>query len=95
MAGYLVAQVNVADPEGFEEYRALVPGVIAKYGGRYRVRGGEMEVVEGTWAAPRLVIVEFDDLAAARRFYHSEDYQKIVPLRTASSEGNVILVEGV
>lgn len=95
MAGYLVAQIDVTDSAEFEKYRVVVPDVIAKYGGRYLVRGGALEVVEGTCAAPRLVIVEFEDMAAARRFYHSEDYQKILPLRLAASKGSAVLVAGV
>ena len=95
MAAYLVAQINVTDPEQFEKYRDVVPAVIAEFGGRYLVRGGEMEVVEGTWAAPRLVIIEFPDMAGAKSFYHSDAYQKILPLRLAASEGNAILVEGI
>ncbi len=95
MAAYFVAQIKVTDPEQFEEYRAVVPVVIAKYGGRYLARGGEMELLEGTWAMPRLVILEFEDKAAAHRFYESEDYQKILPLRLAASDGNAVLVDGV
>ena len=95
MVGYIIAQLEVTDPAGFEKYREVVPEVIARHGGRYLVRGGALEVLEGEWPAPRLVVVAFDSLEAAKRFYHSADYQEILPLRTAASRGNVIVVEGV
>ena len=94
MAGYLVAHLNVTDAEAFDKYRARVPEVIARHGGRYLVRGGALETVEGDWPAPRLVILEFPSLEAARGFYHSPDYQEILPLRTAASQGCCALVEG-
>lgn len=63
MAGYLIAHLDVTDPEGFEAYRAKVPAVIAQYGGRYLIRGGAVEAVEGDWTVPRLVVLAFDSVA--------------------------------
>jgi len=94
MAGYLVAQLNVTDAQAFDKYRARVPEVIARHGGRYLVRGGALEVLEGDWPAPRLIILEFESVEAARGFFLSAEYQEILPLRTAASEGCVALVEG-
>ena len=95
MAGYIIAQLEVTDPEAFEKYRERVPEIIARHGGRYLVRGGKLEVLEGEWPNPRLVVVAYDSFEAAKAFYHSEAYQEILPLRTAASVGNVIVVEGV
>ena len=95
MPGYLIAHIEVTDPKGFEEYRAKVPAVIEKFGGRYLIRGGAAEVLEGDWTVPRLVVIAFDSAAQARRFYGSPEYQAILPLRLNASTGTVAIVEGV
>jgi uncharacterized protein (DUF1330 family) len=95
VTGYLIAHLDVTDPEGFEAYRANVPAVIAQYGGRYLIRGGAVEAVEGDWAIPRLVVLAFDSVAQARRFYDSPEYQAILPLRLNASKGTVVFAEGV
>ncbi len=95
MSAYLVAHVKVTNPEAFKAYGAAVPAVVEAFGGRYLVRGGDPEVREGNWTVPRLVIIEFDDLEAARRFYESPEYQEILPLRLAASDGTVALVPGI
>ena len=94
MAAYLVAQVRIDDPETYQRYREAVPALVDRFGGRFLVRGGELEVLEGAWPLPRLVIIEFQSRDAARLFYESPEYQKILPLRQQASQGNVILVEG-
>ncbi len=95
MSAYLIAHLTVTDPDAFEAYRAAVPEVIARFGGRYLVRGGAVETLEGEWRVPRIVIIAFDSMAQARRFYESPDYQEILPLRLAAAKGDVALVEGV
>lgn len=95
MKAYLVAHIQVRDAEGFEAYRAKVPAVIERFGGRYLIRGGVAHPLEGDWTVPRLVVIEFDSLEAARAFYDSPDYQEILPLRLAASEGTAAIVEGV
>ncbi|MGH6900238.1 MAG: DUF1330 domain-containing protein [Geminicoccaceae bacterium] len=95
MTAYLVAQVRVHDQETYQRYREAVPPLVDRFGGRFRARGGELEVLEGAWPLPRLVIIEFQSRAAARLFYDSPEYQEILPLRQGASEGNVVLVEGV
>lgn len=95
MAGYLVAEIEIADAATYSKYRAEVPSVIARHGGRYLVRGGTTEALEGDGAIGRVVVLEFRDLAAARAFYFSEDYQQILPLRLAASKGRAFLVDGV
>ena len=92
---YLVAEIEVTGPEIYARYRALVPDVIAAHGGRFLVLGGAVQVEEGTPPAGQVVIVEFPDMAAARRFYDSPEYRAILPLRLAASRGRVHLAEGV
>ena len=94
MAAYLVARLDVNDPEGFAAYRNAVAPIIAAHGGRYLVRGGALNVKEGS-APPRMVIVEFPDMAAAEAFYGSEAYAPVLRQRLASAEGDVVLVGGV
>jgi uncharacterized protein (DUF1330 family) len=95
MPAYLVAEMEVSDPETYARYRTQVPEVIAAYSGRFLVRGGSTEAKEGTPPAGRVVVIEFPDMVAARRFYHSPDYQAILPLRLTASQGRLYLVEGV
>ena len=93
MPAYLVARISVQDAAGFDRYRAGVLPVITTYGGRYIVRGGAMDVLEGT-SPERLVIVEFPTMDAARAFYRSPDYAPLLALRMQSTEAEVVLVEG-
>lgn len=94
MPAYLIAEVEVTDPVSYDRYRARTPDVIAAHGGRFLVRGGAVDAKEGAPPAGRVVVVEFPDMAAARRFYDSADYQEILPLRLAGSRGRLYLVEG-
>ena len=93
--GYFVVHLNVTDPQKFEEYRGKVPATIAQYGGRYLVRGGEMETMEGAELPPRTVVLEFPTVAQARTWYHSPEYQAIIGLRLEASAGHAQLVAGV
>ena len=94
MRGYLIANIKVTDPEAFERYRAAVPPVIARHGGRYLVRGGALERLENAEGFNRVVVLEFPSLDAARAFYHSADYAPLSKLRGDSTESQVVLVEG-
>ena len=94
MAAYIVAQLKVHDPAMFQRYREAVTPLVDRFGGRFRVRGGELEVLEGDWPLPRLVIIEFQSRDAARLFYDSPEYQKILPLRQESADGTVAIVAG-
>jgi len=94
MAAYLVGEITVTNPKEYEAYRPLAAAAIAQYGGRYLVRGGESHALEGEpWK--RIVVLEFPDMAAARRFYNSPEYQAALPLRLKNSTGRVTLVEGL
>ena len=95
MAAYLIVDLTITDPSGFEEYRKQVPATIAQYGGRYLVRGGRIECLEGEWAPERIVVLEFPSMEAARRWYDSEEYRGPKTLRMRSATADAIFVEGV
>ena len=95
MPAYLVGNVSVEDVEGFAEYSERVPETIERYGGTYRVRGGKFEVLEGSWAPTRLVVLEFDSFEQAKRWYESEEYQALVAIRQRCAATDLVLVEGL
>jgi uncharacterized protein (DUF1330 family) len=95
MAAYFVVDLDVTDTAGLEEYRRVVPAVLAKYGGRYLARGGAFEVLEGQWSPKRLTLIEFPSSARAKEFYNSKDYQAIIGLRQKAAKTNLVLVEGI
>ena len=95
MAGYVIVDVEVHDPEEYQEYSKQVPATVAQYGGRFVVRGGAYETREGEWSPQRIVVLEFPSLEAARSWYDSPDYQAILPIRQANSHCNFLtIVEG-
>ena len=95
MPAYAIVQVDVHDPELFEEYRAQVPAVIAAYGGRYLVRGGAYEVLHGDWPVDRTVVIEFFSMAAARAWHESPEYAGPKAIRDKAANVNVVVVDGV
>ena len=94
MSAYVLVQVDVHDPEGYERYRGVVQPSISAYGGRFIVRGGPVETLEGTWRPPRLVILEFPDAERARAWWASPEYAAPKALRLATARSEMILVEG-
>jgi uncharacterized protein (DUF1330 family) len=96
MPAYLIADVRDAwDADALDEYRRRNTDAVAAHGGRFVVRGGEHELVEGEWDTIRLVVIEFPDMDAARAFWTSDEYEAIKPIRRGASTTNVILVDGV
>jgi uncharacterized protein (DUF1330 family) len=94
MTAYLIANVDVHDPAAYEDYRSRTGAIVERHGGEFIVRGGKVHMLEGEPWAHRLVIIQFADLAAAQGFYHSPEYQEIIPLRTLVSDGALLIVEG-
>jgi uncharacterized protein (DUF1330 family) len=94
MNAYVIAEIEITDPAGYEDYRRQVPGVIAKYGGRYVVRGGKVESLEGGWSPKRMAVVEFPSLEQALKFYRSPEYAPLIKIRQKASRGKLIIVEG-
>ena len=95
MKAYVVVQETINDQMTFDSYRKDVPATLEEFGGRFIVRGGELSICEGEWKHPRLVVLEFPSRAAAEGWYNSPAYQKLVPLRLKSADGNLVIVDGV
>ncbi len=92
---YVVASLEVTDPEAYQAYSAQVPATVEAHGGRFLVRGGNLQPLEGgEWFDSRLVIIEFPSEDAARGWYESEEYQRILPIRLRNSRGRLVLVNG-
>jgi len=95
MAAYVIAELDITDPAAYEEYRQRVPAVIAKYGGKYIVRGGAVESLEGGWSPARVAILEFPSMEHARNWYRSPEYAPLIELRHRSSKSTLTLIEGI
>ncbi len=91
--GYVIAHVDVNDAEGYKPYMAANPAIIAKFGGRFIVRGGRCEAVEGKHRS-RHVVIEFPDYEAALAFYRSPEYQENMKRRLAHATGDILIIEG-
>lgn len=91
---YIVGDVKVENPERYKDYSAHTESTLAPFGGRFVVRGGPSEVLEGAWEPNRLVVIEFPDADSARGWYASDAYQEILPIRQEASTGSLVLVEG-
>jgi len=101
---YIIAQATVTDPAQYESYKALAGAAVAKYGGQYIVRGGTTHLLEGDWAhpkgtscgaPPRLVILEFESVEQAKRFYDSPEYRAAREQRQGAAQMNMLVVEGL
>lgn len=95
MPAYMIARINVTDPEQYEVYKALAPIAIKKYGGRYLTRGGAMETLEGPEETLRVVLLEYPDMAAAKAFYDCPEYRKARDARKDAADGQFVLLEGL
>ena len=95
MPAYLIVETDIHDPEQYEQYKAASPGAVAAGGGRFIARGGELAVLEGDWNPARLVVLEFNDLDAIKRFYDSPEYQAAKALREGAASLRMVAVEGI
>ena len=95
MPAYVIALVDIKDPVRYEDYRRLVLPTITAYDGRFIARGGRTEVLEGAWAPRRVVILEFPSVERAKEWWHSPEYSEAKAIRQATSEGTLIVIEGV
>jgi len=95
VAAYVIANIQVTDPKAYEEYRSRVPPIIAAHGGRYLVRGGRVEPLEGDAPPERVVVLEFPDMAQLMAFYRSAEYRPLIAIRQRSSRSRLIAVEGI
>ena len=95
MPAYLIANIEVTDPDGYRAYAERVGTTIAAHGGRYLARAGRCDVLEGDWQPGRLVILEFPSVEAAHTWYRSAEYEQVKPLRLANSRGQLVITDGL
>ena len=95
MSAYVIVDVTVTDQAAMEEYRKQVPATLAKYGGRFIVRGGAHQTMEGDWKPNRLVVLEFPSMEQAKRWYDSEEYREPKAMRLRAGHAKLVMVEGV
>ena len=95
MPAFVIANITIVDPVRYEDYRRMVPATLVPFGGRFVVRGGQTEVLEGEWRPARLVLLEFPSVERARAWWNSPEYAEARALRQATSTGTLIILEGV
>ena len=95
MAAYALIEIEVTDPENYARYREMAPAIVAAFGGKYLMRGGATETVEGTWQPKRLVILEFPSMESLHAFYNAPEYQEAKALRQRSTKSTMVLCEGL
>jgi uncharacterized protein (DUF1330 family) len=94
MPAYVIFDIHVDDPDAYAPYRAPAGEAVKAHGGRYLARGGATEVLEGDWDVDRVVVLEFPSLDQAKAWYHSPEYQEVLPIRQAAARGRAVIVEG-
>jgi len=95
MAAYVILDIEVTDPVRYEDYKRAASESIGKHGGKYLVRGGKHEPLEGNWALDRVVVLEFESVAKARAWWSSEDYSRAKDVRRPAATVKAVLVEGM
>lgn len=95
MSAYVIAHVDVTDPGKYEEYKRAAFDSVAKYGGRYLVRGPRPELLEGNWDLKRLVLLEFPSIERAREWWHSPEYTAAKAKRKGCASGQFVLLDGI
>ncbi|MCG2784799.1 MAG: DUF1330 domain-containing protein [Anaerolineae bacterium] len=95
MTAYVIVDVEVTDPVGYEEYKKLAPAAVALYGGRYAARGAQAETLEGDWAPTRLVILEFPSVERAKAWLNSPEYAPALAMRHQYAKSKTVVIEGV
>lgn len=95
MPAYLIAEVDVTNPAAYEDYKKLAPAAIARYGGRYLVRGGACETLEGPAMTQRMIVLQFDSMDQARTFYNSSEYTAAKEKREGAATARFVIAEGL
>lgn len=95
MPAYVLVELSIYDPELYEEYKQLTPDTIKAFGGRFVVRGGTSEHLEGDWNPERIVLLEFPSVDRAREWWHSEEYTRARLIRQRAAETRMIILQGV
>ena len=95
MPAYIIVEIEILDPAGYEEYKKLAGASVEKYGGKYIVRGGKTEVLEGDWQPKRIVVLEFESMQRAKEWLNCEEYREPRKMRHRTARTNMLLVEGM
>ncbi|MEA2490480.1 MAG: hypothetical protein QOH21_2272 [Acidobacteriota bacterium] len=95
MSALIIVDIEVTDPVQYEEYKRLASASIAAHGGRYLVRGGASEVLDGDWTPRRLVVLQFDSVEKAKAWRTSPEYAEAKKIRERCARSNMVVVEGV
>jgi uncharacterized protein (DUF1330 family) len=95
MPAYIIVETDIHDPQQYELYKQASPAAVRAGGGRFLARGGEIAVLEGDWHPKRLVMLEFEDLDAVKRFYDSPEYREARRLREGAAGFNMVAVQGL
>lgn len=94
MSAYLIADTQITNPQVYDEYKRQVAPLIARFGGRFLVRGGRLEVLEGNLPVQRLVVIEFPSMEVLKSWYHSPEYAPLLAMRQTAANDHLIAVEG-
>jgi uncharacterized protein (DUF1330 family) len=95
MPAYVIVDLNITDPVGFQDYRQRVVDMVNKYGGEYIAVSDAVETLEGDWKPRRIVMIKFESMQRAKDWVGSDEYRKIAPIRHRTCQTNMILVEGI
>ena len=95
MSAYVIVEIEVVDPVGYEEYKKQAAATVHQHGGKYIVRGGKTEVLEGDWNPKRIVVLQFDSMERAKEWWGSSEYAGPKALRHATAECTMVLLEGL
>ena len=95
MSAYVIVEIEIVDPVGYEEYKKLAGATVEKYGGKYIVRGGKTEVFEGDWDPKRIVVLQFESMERAKEWLNCEEYRELRKMRHRTAKTKMIVVEGV
>jgi len=95
MPAYIIVDIEITDPAGYEEYKKLAGATVENYGGKYIVRGGAVETLEGNWEPKRIVVLEFESVQRAKEWLNCEEYRAPRKMRHRTAKTKMIVVEGV
>jgi len=95
MTAYVIVDIDVHEPVGYEEYKKLAPAAVELYGGKYIARGGKMETLEGDWAPSRLVILQFESSEQAKKWLNSPEYSEVKKMRHQTTNSKMVVIEGL
>jgi uncharacterized protein (DUF1330 family) len=95
MTAYVIVDIQVHDPVGYEDYKKLAPAAVELYGGKYIARGGKTETLEGDWAPSRLVILQFESSEQAKKWWDSDEYREARVMRQKTTNSQMVVIEGV